>query len=126
MAETSDALLKKIHVFILLIQLLQIKAKQEAARRTGGKLILEKLRPESPLSRTKLRKKSSLKKIRDGLVMKKVHSSSFDPVPIVESEEMERQHQLKQREFLVRSYGLIEQVNYCFFPRKKIITIQQL
>lgn len=55
--------------------------------------------------------------MRDGLIMKKVHSSSFDPVPIVEAEEMERQHQLKQREFLVRSYGLIEQVCRFYFYR---------
>lgn len=97
--------------------LFQIKAKQEAARRAGGKLLLEKLRPESPISKTRLQKKISMKKIREGFVMKKALSSSFEPVQIVESEEMERQHQLKQREFLVRSYGLIEQVCRIHFLR---------
>ncbi|KAL0270710.1 UNVERIFIED_CONTAM: hypothetical protein PYX00_008018 [Menopon gallinae] len=87
-----------------------VKAKQEALRRNGGKLILERLRPESPSTKLKMQKKASLKKIKDSMTMKKVHSSSFDPVPIVEAEEMERLNQLKQREFLVRSYGLIEQV----------------
>lgn len=55
--------------------------------------------------------------MRESLVTKKVQSSSFDPVPIVEAEEIERQHQLKQREFLVRSYGLIEQVCRFYFFR---------
>lgn len=87
-----------------------MKAKQEALRRNGGKLILEKLRPESPSSKLKMQKKASLKKIKESMTIKKVQSSSFDPVPIVEAEEMERLNQLKQREFLVRSYGLIEQV----------------
>ncbi|KAL0270708.1 UNVERIFIED_CONTAM: hypothetical protein PYX00_008018 [Menopon gallinae] len=90
-----------------------VKAKQEALRRNGGKLILERLRPESPSTKLKMQKKASLKKIKDSMTMKKVHSSSFDPVPIVEAEEMERLNQLKQREFLVRSYGLIEQIYLC-------------
>lgn len=96
---------------------LQTRAKQEALRRNGGKLILEKLRPESPLGKSKSSKKLNIKKTgKESIGLKKVISSSFDPVPIVEAEEIERQHQLKQRDFLVRSYGLIEQVcRYHFY-----------
>ncbi|KAK6631287.1 hypothetical protein RUM44_005813 [Polyplax serrata] len=90
------------------------RAKQEALRRNGGKLILEKLRPESPLGKSKSSKKLNIKKTgKESIGLKKVISSSFDPVPIVEAEEIERQHQLKQRDFLVRSYGLIEQIYLC-------------
>ena len=95
---------------------IKIKAKQEALRRNGGKLILEKLRPESPIGKIKSSKKLHMRKTKDNIVTKKIHSSSFDPVPIVESDEIERQHQLKQRDFLIRSYGLIEQVcRYHFY-----------
>lgn len=37
---------------------------------------------------------------------------SFEPDPIVEKEERERVNQLAQRDFLIRSYGMLEQVCY--------------
>lgn len=39
-------------------------------------------------------------------------SKAFEPEPIIDSEERERLGQLAQRDFLVRSYGLVEQVDY--------------
>lgn len=72
-------------------------------------MVLEKLRSESPGAQTKLTTKPSLQRIRR-LQLKKSLSNSFDPVNIIEADEMERLYQLRQREFVLKSYGLIEQV----------------
>lgn len=39
---------------------------------------------------------------------------SFEPDPIVEKEERERVNLLAQRDFLIRSYGMLEQVVFSF------------
>ncbi|RVE52647.1 hypothetical protein evm_002766 [Chilo suppressalis] len=38
---------------------------------------------------------------------------SYEPDPIVEKEERERINLLAQRDFLIRSYGMLEQVSRC-------------
>lgn len=46
---------------------------------------------------------------------KKVSSNSFEPVPIVEAEEKERVALMAQRDFLVRSFRVVDQVGYFLF-----------
>ncbi|XP_069694398.1 tubulin polyglutamylase TTLL13-like isoform X2 [Periplaneta americana] len=93
---------------------LEGKAKA-AARRMGWKSKdLDKLRPESPLSRDnkpipKMKKRHiPVKK----LVPEKKQSflNSFEPDPIVEAEEKERSMAMAQREFLLKSFGITEQI----------------
>lgn len=45
------------------------------------------------------------------LQKKKPSSNSFEPVPIVEAEEKERQALMAQRDFLVRSFRVVDQVD---------------
>ncbi|XP_050676228.1 tubulin polyglutamylase TTLL13-like isoform X3 [Leptidea sinapis] len=47
--------------------------------------------------------------------------SSFEPDPIVEKEERERVNQLAQRDFLIRSYGMLEQI---YLVMKKMGTLR--
>ncbi|XP_041980586.1 tubulin polyglutamylase ttll6-like [Aricia agestis] len=48
-------------------------------------------------------------------------TSSFEPDPIVEKEERERVNLLAQRDFLIRSYGLLEQI---YLAMKKLGTLR--
>lgn len=84
-----------------------LKAKLEAARRVAPLRPAQKSKSASPrLSISK----NSLRPIQF------VTKSSFLPQTIVDSEEKERLQRLAQRDFLVRSYGLIEII---YFSLKK-------
>lgn len=50
-------------------------------------------------------------------------SCSFEPDPIVEKEERERVNLLAQRDFLIRSYGMLEQVSYNQYNRLLMQTV---
>lgn len=78
---------------------LQLKAKLEAAKKMPSRT---KLIGETPKLIT-----ASSRKI---LPLIPVTSNSFQPQTIVESEEKERLQRLAQRDFLVRSFGLLEHI----------------
>lgn len=77
---------------------MQIKAKLEASKRIPPLL-------KAPVAKSKTESNVTLNK-HPPLVKK----NSFEPQMIIESEEKERLHKLAQRDFLVRSFGLLEHV----------------
>lgn len=79
---------------------IQLKAKLDAAKKMPSRTKLSeasKLKPAAPSS-------------RKVLPLMPVTTSSFEPQMIVESEEKERLQRLAQRDFLVRSFGLLEHI----------------
>ncbi|XP_054286926.1 tubulin polyglutamylase TTLL13-like [Macrosteles quadrilineatus] len=77
----------------------EMKLRGEANLRIGNKE--KQPNPESPLTKPKIKKIP---------VKKKAPCNSFDPVPIIEEEEKERQALMAQRDFLVRSFRVEDQV----------------
>ncbi|KAF7380562.1 hypothetical protein HZH68_016427 [Vespula germanica] len=98
----------------------EIKIKEQDNKKTNGKWIDQKPIPESPMvgqknNNKRLEHKSFtyLKKIIPQRPLSKNSDkvlSSFEPEIISESEERERVTALAQRDFLLRSYGILEQI----------------
>ncbi|KAG5321224.1 TTL13 polyglutamylase, partial [Pseudoatta argentina] len=95
----------------------ELKAKEEERKRIVGKWNEQKLCLESSNAPKKLQQKSkSASMIRKNINKQDAEESptytlySFEPEIISESEERERITALEQREFLVKSYGLLEQI----------------
>ncbi|XP_034189064.2 tubulin polyglutamylase TTLL13 isoform X1 [Osmia lignaria lignaria] len=103
----------------------EMKIKEQETKRINGKWSDSKLHAESPDAPKKLaimndqeRSKSALPSKRhttQANVRKQTHSStntsrSFEPEIICESEERERVTSLAQRDFLIKSYGMLEQI----------------
>ncbi|XP_067009364.2 tubulin polyglutamylase ttll6 [Anabrus simplex] len=113
---------------------LESKAKLEAAKRPVGKVKeLERLQPESPPSKEPIKKPLQTKKsllpqplpsppppppppppplaLKRGIrEIKSCSLPCYDPEPILEAEERDRMTGLAQRDFLIRSNGLLEQI----------------
>ncbi|PSN41134.1 hypothetical protein C0J52_05208 [Blattella germanica] len=84
------------------------KVKAEAARRTGWRhKEFEKLQPESPLRETRqasvIKKKISAPMKKPSIDKKQSFLNSFEPEPIIDSEERERNNAMAQREFLMKT-----------------------
>nr|XP_050863477.1 tubulin polyglutamylase TTLL13-like [Vespula vulgaris] len=98
----------------------EVKIKEQDNKKTNGKWIDQKPIPESPMvgqknNNKRLEHKSFtyLKKIIPQRPLSKNSDkvlSSFEPEIISESEERERVTALAQRDFLLRSYGILEQI----------------
>ncbi|XP_011053219.1 PREDICTED: tubulin polyglutamylase TTLL13-like [Acromyrmex echinatior] len=95
----------------------ELKAKEEERKRIVGKWNEQKLHPESSNAPKKLQQKSkSASMIRKNINKQDAEGSptntlySFEPEIISESEERERITAMEQREFLIKSYGLLEQI----------------
>ncbi|KAG5320523.1 TTL13 polyglutamylase, partial [Acromyrmex heyeri] len=95
----------------------ELKAKEEERKRIVGKWNEQKLCLESSNAPMKWQQKSkSASMIRKNINKQDAEESptytlySFEPEIISESEEKERITALEQREFLVKSYGLLEQI----------------
>lgn len=86
---------------------MQLKAKLEASKRVSAKPtvpVIKPTRPETPRSKYSI----SMTRV--------FGKGSFEPQMIVEAEEKERLHRLAQRDYLVRSNGLLEHI---YFGLKK-------
>lgn len=79
---------------------MQLKAKLDAAKRMPSRTTV--------LNNPKLKRDSS--NTRKLLPVSPTATNSFEPQTIVESEEKERLQRLAQRDFLVRSFGLLEHI----------------
>ncbi|XP_046677752.1 tubulin polyglutamylase ttll6-like isoform X1 [Homalodisca vitripennis] len=77
----------------------EMKLRGEANLRIGNRY--KQPHPESPLTKPRIKKLPS---------RKKDSSNSFEPVPIVEAEEKERVALMAQRDFLIRSFRVVDQV----------------
>ncbi|XP_015603647.1 tubulin polyglutamylase TTLL13 isoform X2 [Cephus cinctus] len=102
----------------------EIKLKEQNARRVLGKWTEQKVRPESPVGMKKCTSSSigpnkskliTTKKSQLNITLKKptVPSNSlysFEPEVISDSEERERKNGIAQRDFLIKSYGMLEQI----------------
>ncbi|KYM97504.1 Tubulin polyglutamylase TTLL13 [Cyphomyrmex costatus] len=90
----------------------ELKAKEEERKRIVGKWSEQKLGPESSNALKKLQEKSKSaginKQDAEGSPTNALYS--FEPEIISESEERERITALAQRDFLIKSYGLLEQI----------------
>ncbi|XP_011872483.1 PREDICTED: tubulin polyglutamylase TTLL13-like isoform X2 [Vollenhovia emeryi] len=95
----------------------ELKAREEERKRTVGKWSEQKLGPESSNASKKLQEKSK----SAGVTRKNINKQdaqgsptnalySFEPEIISESEERERITALAQRDFLIKSYGMLEQI----------------
>lgn len=78
---------------------MQLKAKLDAAKRMPSRCKL--------IENSKLREPSTIRKTMPFIP---ITTNSFEPQMIVESEEKERLQRLAQRDFLVRSFGLLEHI----------------
>ncbi|XP_012256315.2 tubulin polyglutamylase TTLL13-like isoform X2 [Athalia rosae] len=105
----------------------ELKIKEQESKRMVGKWSDHKVRPESPLThkkshativnQEKSKTKFAAKKMSPPILKKSVASSlttnilySFEPEIISESEERDRITALAQRDFLIKSYGILEQI----------------
>ncbi|KAJ9592946.1 hypothetical protein L9F63_015370, partial [Diploptera punctata] len=75
----------------------------------------EKLQPESPAGRDKqsvppVKKKLHIPMKKPVTEKKQSYLNSFKPDPIIEAEERERSTGMAQREFLLKSFGIAEQI----------------
>lgn len=86
---------------------MHLKAKLEASKRISPKVKVESLLPSSS---------SKSKTPSVPLSIRSEGNSSFDPQIIVEAEEKERLQRLAQRDYLVRSQGILELI---YFSMKK-------
>ncbi|XP_011686718.1 PREDICTED: tubulin polyglutamylase TTLL13-like isoform X2 [Wasmannia auropunctata] len=95
----------------------ELKARGEERKRIVGKWSDQKLGPESSNASRKLQEKSK----SAGVTKKNINKQdaqgsptsalySFEPEIISESEERERITALAQRDFLIKSYGMLEQI----------------
>ncbi|KYN16940.1 Tubulin polyglutamylase TTLL13 [Trachymyrmex cornetzi] len=95
----------------------ELKVKEEERKRIVGKWSEQKLGPESSNAPKKLQEKNK----SDGMIRKNINKQdaegsptnalySFEPEIISDSEERERITALAQRDFLIKSYGLLEQI----------------
>ncbi|KAL0127819.1 hypothetical protein PUN28_003214 [Cardiocondyla obscurior] len=91
----------------------ELKAREEERKR-AGRWCEQKLGPESSNAPKKLREKgksaSATRKNIDKQGSPAGASHSFEPEIILESEERERVAALAQRDFLIKSYGMLEQI----------------
>ncbi|XP_071643171.1 tubulin polyglutamylase TTLL13-like isoform X2 [Temnothorax longispinosus] len=95
----------------------ELKAREEERKRIVGKWNEQKLGPESSNAPKKLQEKSKSAGVMRKIINKQDAQGSptnalysFEPEIISESEERERITALAQRDFLIKSYGMLEQI----------------
>ncbi|KOC59302.1 Tubulin polyglutamylase ttll6 [Habropoda laboriosa] len=103
----------------------EMKIKEQESKKVFGKWSDPKLHPESPNTSHKFATTNDQEKSKTAPVPKKIPSlsntkkqatsavntvHSFEPEIICESEERERVTSLAQRDFLIKSYGMLEQI----------------
>ncbi|KAL3276741.1 hypothetical protein HHI36_012111 [Cryptolaemus montrouzieri] len=91
-----------------------LKAKLEASKRVSPIIRVQPKRNEQLLSRTTSRLSQQFPSVRN--------SCSFEPQMIVEAEERDRLQRLAQRDYLIRSQGILEHV---YFSMKQNGTLRQ-
>ncbi|XP_021934643.1 tubulin polyglutamylase TTLL13P-like isoform X2 [Zootermopsis nevadensis] len=94
---------------------LEAKANAASCKTAWKNKDFGKLQPESPLKREKkpvtaLQKRHMLLKNKHVAEKKQSFLNSFEPSPIIESEEMSRRIAMAQRDFLMKSFKITEQI----------------
>ncbi|XP_030767601.1 tubulin polyglutamylase ttll6-like [Sitophilus oryzae] len=102
---------------------MQLKAKLEAAKRIPPTIKHDSRSQslsQSTTSRSVSRSSKIISPVSSVMTKSVAHRNSFDPQPINESEEKERLKGMAQRDYLLRSHGILE-VIYFSMKRNKVL-----